>query len=292
MNLKECYKILEVSDTSSNDDVSRSFKRLAQKYHPDKNRDRVDWATRKMSDLNVSYAKIMEYRFQENSKEENKGPRVKTEKRREPGTPAKPKPAQNTASEKKFEFKDEAERDILINRFVREREASKDSLYKYFQYNLYNIIRREDPINRGNFNDVVHSIRKSYHEIKKLQRLTGDPELIDHFEIFSGMIFNFYRASECVNVLDSYNNQDDVDAYRLYKKGDEALHTAHKELFYERHNRGNFKKEITLPFLLKAEDDFRNTLARHKDSSWAVEAQIKFDYVISLKKYLALFFSE
>lgn len=56
------------------------------------------------------------------------------------------------------------------------------------------------------------------------------------------MIFDFYRASECLNIIDSYNDSYEVDAYRMYKRGDEHLHKAEKELFYDRHNRGFLDK--------------------------------------------------
>jgi len=286
MNLHECYRLLEVKESSTDEEVVRAYKSLATKYHPDKNPRRLQWAHEMMTSLNNSYGAIMAHRFKAQAAEDDTGP----EERGGGGTRgARRRPARDERAER---FKNDVERDVLIGRFVKNRESTKEALYKYFQYNLYNLARREQVLNRGTFNEVVFSIRKNYHAIRSYLACTADEELIEHFTVFSDMIFNFYRASECLNILESYSNQTDVQAYRQYKKGDDALHIAHKEIFYDRHNRGNFKKDVALAYLMKADDDFRKSLRNFPDSTWAVETQIKLDYSVSLRKYLDLFFSE
>ena len=84
----------------------------------------------------------------------------------------------------------------------------------------------------------MHSLRKSYHGITTLSKRTEDRELLQHFSTFKSMIFNFYRSAECLNVNDSYADQYEVNAYRLYRSADESLMIALKELFYDRHNQG------------------------------------------------------
>lgn len=286
MELRDCYRMLELKETATDDEVARAYKVLARKYHPDKNPQRMQWAHEMMTSLNNSYAAIMVHRFKAQTGEEER-PSA------EPGDGAQRRARQRPGRGERAEnFKKEVERDILIGKFVKNRESTKESLYKYFQYNLYNLARRESVLSRGTFNEVVFSIRKNYHAIKSYLSHTSDAELIEHFTVFSDMIFNFYRASECLNIIESYSNPTDVEAYRQYKKGDDALHVAHKEIFYDRHNRGNFKKDVASAYLMKAEDDFRKTLRNFPESSWAVETQIKLDYTVSLGKYLDLFFSE
>lgn len=284
MELHDCYRMLEVKTTSTDDEVARAYKALARKYHPDKNPQRLKWAHEMMTSLNNSYSAIMVHRFKAQSGEEEAPETAGDESRHARRRPGRDERAEN--------FKKEIERDVLIGRFVKNRESTKESLYKYFQYNLYNLARRESVLNRGTFNEVVFSIRKNYHAIRSYISFTSDGELIEHFTVFSDMILNFYRASECLNIIESYSNQTDVEAYRRYKKGDDALHVAHKEIFYDRHNRGNFKMDVASAYLMKAEDDFRQTLRNFPESSWAVETQIKLDYALSLRKYLDLFFSE
>jgi curved DNA-binding protein CbpA len=282
MNLQECYKILGVSENASNDELAISFKRLAHKYHPDKNRDRIEWATRTMADINLAYNAIMSHRFEDSAEP------IISEHEEEKVRRSESKREEHTVKGEYELF----EREFLIDKFVDFRESGKESLYRYFQYGLFNLAKRDEIKNRGIFNEIVMNLRKTYHSIKSLMSLTSEHELLEHFTTFNEMIFNFYKASECLNILDSYKNIVDVEAYRSYKRGDETLHIAHKEIFYDRHNRGYFKREITLPYLLESEQFFRNTLRRFPGSSWSVETGIKLEYAVSLKKYFVLFFSE
>ncbi len=292
MTIQDCYRILGTPPTATDEEITRAFKKLAQRYHPDKNRDRVEWATRMMADLNVSYTTVMSHRFTQSSGEEAETTEQHEETDKARGeTRHNQRPQEEREKNRQEEIRDIFERDLLIKRFVKYREISKDFLYKYFQYNLYNLARREASDNKRIFNNIVYHLRKTYHSILQLMALTRDEELLQHFSVFSGMLFHFYRASECLNILDSYSNIIDVEAYRLYKKGDEALHVSHKEIFYDRHNRGTLKKEVALPYLLKAEHDLRETVRRFPQSTWSVETRIKLEYVQALKRYFALFFT-
>ena len=106
------------------------------------------------------------------------------------------------------------------------------------------------------------------------------------------MIFNFYRASECLNIIDSYNDQNNVNAYRIFKQGDDALHLGHKEIFYDRHNRGSFKKHEAIKSIIFAKSLFEKSIKYFPDSSWFPESDIKLNYVYSLIDYYNLFFEE
>lgn len=287
MDIELCYRILQIGESSSDDEISRSYKAMAMKYHPDKNPQRREWANEQMTVLNTAYSTLMSYRFSQGSPEAATEIRKNEQEQRKKTVHS----GETPGGEPRSRASGEEEREYLISRFVRAREDAKDVMYKYFQYNLYNFHRREERGNRKIYNDIIVSLRKSYHLIKKYSSLTGDNELIEHFNIFNRMIFDFYRASECLNIIDSYNDSYEVDAYRMYRKGDEHLHRGEKELFFDRHNRGHFDMRKTVPELLDAENIFRRTLQVYKNSSWAVESSIKLEYVLSLKAYITLFFS-
>ncbi|HOK03360.1 MAG TPA: hypothetical protein PLD85_12845, partial [Spirochaetota bacterium] len=109
--------------------------------------------------------------------------------------------------------------------------------------------------------------------------------------VFSKLIFDFYRASECINIIDSYKDNYEVLAYRVYRKGDDYLHRAHKEIFFDRHNRGYIDKRKIAPDILEAESCFKQAIRLYSKSTWTVESKIKLEYIQSLKAYLSLFFT-
>lgn len=49
------YKILEVPRTAQNADIKKAYRRLALKWHPDKNPDKKDEAERKFKDISEAY---------------------------------------------------------------------------------------------------------------------------------------------------------------------------------------------------------------------------------------------
>ncbi len=276
MDIAAYYKLLNATPSSTDEEISRSYKKLALRYHPDKNLQRVVWATEAMSRLNNAYSAVMSYRFKNDTNMNVSAP--VSESRETKVKQGREKPY--------------IDPEILTTQFIQLRESAKDALYRYFQYNLHSIPIRDKVSNQAVFNKFVYTLRKTYHAIRFLKTQTDDPELLEHFNIFNSMIFNFYRASECINIIDSYNNQYDVEAYRVYREGDELLHQAHRELFYDRHNRGYFKKSMAYTYLNQALRTFQANMKVFPDSSWAAETNIKLDYAKSLLAYIQLFFSE
>jgi hypothetical protein len=284
ISIEQSFQILNVSPGTPDEEIVRSYKKLALKYHPDRNRERIDWANDAMTKLNVAYSNVMSYRFRHDVNGAG------TVHRAGPAPAAQP--SRKTAKETPRPQRKPPDRDELVSRFAALKDQAGGAIYRYFQYGLNNLNRRDTPSNRGIFDDLIRKLRRAYHSINTLSEETKDQDLLNHFSVYAVMLFHFYRASECLNINDSYKNQYDVDAYREYRKGDEALHLAHKEIFFDRHNRGHFKGGHASTELMKAERIFSNTLRYYPNSNWTVETGIKMEYVKALRDYLNLFFTE
>jgi curved DNA-binding protein CbpA len=299
MNISDCYKMLQLRETATDEEIKKSFKLLAHKYHPDKNPHRIEWANEAMSNLNKAYTTLVQFRFREVKKEvrtESTGPvkrsgTVQSQAQSSKSGLKKPKVKKEYYDPNK-EIHETIQNDILTKEFVKIRELTKNELYQYFQYGIYNIARREKTTNKNLFDNITGNLKKSFHSIRRLMSQTKDEEFLKHFEVFSSMIYNFYMASECVNVIDSYSDSIEIQAYRLFKRGDDALHPCEKEIFYDRHNRGFFKKNTADMLLSKSVANFNNMLKIFPDSTWAVETKIKLNNAMALREYLNLFFSE
>ena len=286
MDIRQCYRILNVSPDKTDAEIASSYKKLAFKYHPDRNKDKIDKAHEAMTTLNIAYSTLMSYRFQHPGIEEPVAPP-------EPqNVQPKRRPTRPSESAAQAAREQEIEDDYIFKLFVKLRDDTKEQIYKYFQYNLYNLLQRDGVYNQGIYKRIVINIRKSYHGINALETRTSDMELLEHFAVFKKMIFTFYTASECLNINDNYSNQYDVDAYRLYRKGDDALTKAMKELFYDRHNRGFIKRELIMPTLLDAQYIFISAINGFQGSTWIVETKIKLECTDALISYYKLFFTE
>lgn len=298
MNLNDCYRLLGVLPAASDEAVKSSFKKLAMKFHPDKNPDKIEWATKAMSNLNEAYTTLVRHRFQLKDKKKSadrpapvkrpagytghdeKGYGRRDQKRTAPGA-ARDKVARSGVYD-----------EILTSQFIKIKESAKDVIYRYYQYGLYNLARRNSGDNNKIFEDIVYQLRKNYHRLNELINETDDEDFIRHFSSYRDMTFNFYMSAECINVIDYFSEAVDFQSYRLFKKGDDTLHPAEKEIFYDRHNRGSFKKDYAELMLLKSKQYLTEALKAHPESTWAIESSIKLRYTLILIDYVRLFFSE
>ena len=52
---KDYYQILGVSRNAPDEEIKKAYRRLAVKYHPDRNPDKKEWATEKFKEINEAY---------------------------------------------------------------------------------------------------------------------------------------------------------------------------------------------------------------------------------------------
>ena len=52
---KDYYKILGVPRNASDEEIKKSYRKLAMKYHPDRNPDKEEWANEKFKEINEAF---------------------------------------------------------------------------------------------------------------------------------------------------------------------------------------------------------------------------------------------
>lgn len=59
---KDYYAILEVSYSATEKEIVSSYRRLAKKWHPDKNKKNVEYAEKKFKEINEAYGILNDFK--------------------------------------------------------------------------------------------------------------------------------------------------------------------------------------------------------------------------------------
>lgn len=153
MNLRECYKVLQLDKGASLDDVKTAFRQLAFKYHPDLNSSPS--ASEKFREINEAYVTAKELleasgKFETSSKKTKPEPEEPKASRQEgakayarqqkKAAPGKPKRERSTrAKNQQYYYKEEEVLKTILN----------DPFAKKVFEDIYSQIRKEQPGYKG-----------------------------------------------------------------------------------------------------------------------------------------------
>ena len=71
--MQDPYKVLGVSPGATDEEITKAYRKLVKKYHPDLNPDNAEEANRKMSEVNVAYEEIKNIKAGKSSYGQNGG---------------------------------------------------------------------------------------------------------------------------------------------------------------------------------------------------------------------------
>ncbi len=321
MDILESYKILGVSTTADMDEINSAFKKLAKKFHPDANPDKLDWAHKRMSDLNMAYQVVVEYKKTGKTDGGRPGPTISDflknlfkkdsffseENIRDGFKNSEDKAGDDSQQEKQAsyyekhpsyeELKKAAEKrqniiSSVSKNFKVKRDFIDEAMFVYYQYKLYKRGLRSEGIGRLKFGDVKRNIKKGLVEIDKIYKSCPLEDLKEELALYIGFVEKFKKFIDCKDYLASYKKLDNVEAFRFYRRGSEKLDKAFSYVFFETKTTQKFFPQINLTNLLSmAMENFIFIGEQYSQTPFAVDSNLKADLLDAFYRlYIKNFF--
>jgi len=190
-NISEAYKILGIPKTSNITEITRAFRKLAKKYHPDSNPSDPGAAHQMMMKLNEAYSTIKKHLEEEHDNYGVKSKRVEEEKEWDHSLRGWMEAQERARKRREEKIRLEQERakreQEFLQRFWEEvvldkkREIEDGKYYQaikryafvlisyYFRNNFQNNILRERPYLKGRFEDYIIKYRQVLARIGHLK---------------------------------------------------------------------------------------------------------------------------
>jgi hypothetical protein len=281
MTLEDAFTLFKLTDTSSERDLAAAYRRLVKRYHPDNNASRLDWAHRRMTQINQAYALVCTYmRGDVNQGGGAAGTGPAAAPRNGRGRPTAEEPPFRTQYSDAEDIGPRRER-----RPAREEVASArlavdevlDGVYVYYQYGLQNIHRRFEGVTRLRYRKAVRHLKAGARQLHTHMQQYGPSLRVDE-DVQKLATFN---RSFLHNVgIDKYyipsSHPREAKAYRHYQAGSEYLDAAIQQiLFGEQFTPGVPKSHSGSLYV--SSHELVTVLVNFTDSTWIPEAMIKLN---------------
>jgi curved DNA-binding protein CbpA len=257
------YEVLEVHHEATADEIKRSFRRLAKKYHPDHNSERTKWAEAKMRVLLKAYDILM-----------NDQQRQEYDKRLRPYLKSSRDPYRENLA-KRVEDPAAQARLILYNLLndqpheavdIYERMRDKDKAFEVWQhldhkdYLDCEFLLGEEYERQGNWKNALRFYENVYHEERNSPLRFFLEEVKDRIrDIYCKKVARRCKPLEAVKIYEK------VMAMGVSKKTEAYLHKKIAESYFkaqqEKKARGHLKKAFELEPKLKGAQKICEKLA-------------------------------
>jgi hypothetical protein len=256
INPEEALHLFRIPSSADLRELNHSYRRLVNKYHPDRNPGRETWAHQAMTKINAAYDIAVDYlgalRYEE------------------------------IESQLDAEIKSH---ENFMAVFLNVANRAVDGFFTYYQYGLTNPHQRTSGTPRLRYRQAIKLITAAVQRLEGLRAPNQiDAETRDTFTRFAS---SFLQCMQIHRVNSPSSAKDEQLAYRHYREGSTALDNAIR--------RGFFREELSRPgemaspqSLSVGENEYMAVLTRHSKSSWVVETVLKLQLLQRFSRLLEL----
>jgi len=261
MEQKESLRVLGLSESSSLQDLSTVFRKLVKKYHPDVNRGREEWSTRKMHRLNEAYDAAFSYLSIPLAQ-------------RMFSTADKPPPPRQESHYSSSRDKGFSQSLKTALQFI------YAGMETYYQYGLDKIPLRHEGTRRSRYNSSIRKIKRGFELLKPLAGSPMTHEEEEELEKTVYFIRYFYKNIHISTIRAADSSTYEKKAFLHYRNGSELIDSIIKEImfidFVVPYKRGRLAENIKL-----AEAELNSVIIDYSDSLCLRETEIKKELLYS-----------
>lgn len=269
MKLEDALTLFKISEDSSQQDLVSAYRRLVKRYHPDYNGGRLDWAHRRMTQINEAYALACAYLEGSSASPQRDQPRNGA------ASPRGSSPG-HTAGARTGPEKDSAAPDPRDLARVRHALSQVlDGVYTYYQYGLQNVHRRGEGVARLRYRKALRHLKSGISALEDYQSTRG-PTFLGGEDIrrLNSFARSFLQNMQIEKYYVPSPSTMERKAYRHFQTGSEHLDRVIQwQLFNETLLPGAGPAQSGSLYVCNRE--FLTILANYTESSWVPEAMIK-----------------
>jgi curved DNA-binding protein CbpA len=275
MTIRDAYTLFKLSDTSTERELAASYRRLVKHYHPDNNANRLDWAHRRMTQINQAYALVCDHMRDGMTQAVGGAAGVDD-------ADASARGWARAGADENFNHDPGPwrERQPSVDELTHAGVALDevlDGVYMYYQYGLQNIHRRYEGVTRLRYRKTIRHLKAGARHLQNHMEQYG-PTLRQTEDIHKLSVFSrsFLRNVAIDKYYIPSSNSREAKAYRHYRAGSEYLDSAIQQiLFGEQFTPGLARSHSGSLYV--SSHELVTVLVNYRDSTWIPETMIKLD---------------
>ena len=283
MDLQDAFALFKLTDTSTEQDLAAAYRRLVKRYHPDYNAAQLQWAHRRMTQINEAYALVCDF-----MKQGEAGLRGAPPRRGAPGTDAHQEEQGNQQHRG-----DDRDGDSFAEAPLRERhppleevhhlhgavEDLLDGVYTYYQYGLQNVHRRGEGVPRLRYRTALRHLKSAIRVLTEHTERYGTTLRRDEdVTKLSAFARSFLQNMLIEKYYIPSSSTSELKAYRHYRTGSDHLDRAIQcTLFSEELRPGGTRNHAGSLYV--SQHELMTVLVKFTESTWVPEAMIKLHLV-------------